>query len=72
MKKRVSNTKVETESLKKTQTEGKWEMKNSETQTRASDSCLTNRIETEEGISGMGDKTEEMNTLVKEDVKSLF
>lgn len=44
MKKSVSGTKVETESLKKTQTEGKWEMKNSETQTRSSEACLTNRI----------------------------
>ena len=60
---------MEIELIKKTQTERNLEMKNVGTQTSTSEVSLTNRNqEMEERISGIEDKTEEMGTLIKENV----
>ena len=62
---------MEKESVRKTQTEGKLEIENFGTQIGNSDANLTNRIrEIEKRISGIKDKVKEMDTLVKENVKS--
>lgn len=47
----IQEVKVEMESLKKTQTEGKLEMKNLGTQTRTAEASLTNRIQRWNGES---------------------
>ena len=56
--------KMEKESIKKTQTEGKLEMKSLGTRIGTSEASLTNRIqEREERISGMEAKIEEKKFL---------
>ena len=68
----IQDTKIEfnkeIESLKKTQTGIKLEMKNS---TSSSEVGLTNRSkDMDERMSGLEDKVEEMDSSVKENVKS--
>ena len=68
--KTVQGMKVKIESIKKTQTEGNLERKTLRTKTVTSEANLTNRIEEkEQRISDSEDKIEEMDILVKENVK---
>lgn len=63
------STKVAVDSIKKMQSQGKLEMRNSGTQTGTSEASLINRIqEMEEWISGSEDKIEEMDSIIKENV----
>lgn len=58
-------------SIKITLTEGNLDMKNLGTQTGTSEVSLTNRIqESKERLSGLEDTIEEMDTFIKENVKS--
>ena len=63
---------MEEESIKKTQTEGNLKMKKKMgTQTETSETGLTNRMyEMEKKIARIEDTIKEMNTLVKENVRS--
>lgn len=62
--KTAQDMKVETEPLKKTQTEIKLEMKNLACQTRSSEVSLTNRLkDREEKLSGIKDEIEELGSL---------
>ena len=71
MNKTVQGLKVEIEPIKKAHAEGNMEMNNLETQAEAPEASLTNRIqEMEEKISGMEDAVEEMDALVKENVRT--
>ena len=70
-KKTTQDLNVEIESAKKTQTMGNLEMKNLETWTWTSQGSFTNKIkETEEKISGTEGMIKEMDTSVKENIKS--
>ena len=61
---------VEIESLKKTESKLKLEMKNLGSQTKTSDVSFTNRAEdTEEGILGIEEKVKEMDMSVKQNFK---
>lgn len=69
--KKVHDPKIETEAMKKTYTEGILEMENLGTLTGTTEASLTNRIQDmKERISGNEDTIEEMDTVVKENVKS--
>lgn len=64
MKKTAKNTRVEIEPIKKTQTEGKLEMKSLATWKQNSEASLNNRIQEMEGrISGTEYKIVEMDDL---------
>lgn len=64
MKKTAKNMRVEIEPIKKTQTEGKLEMKSLATWKQTSEASLNNRIQEMEGrISGTEYKIEEMDDL---------
>lgn len=68
MNKTVLDLNMEIESMKKTQTEGNLQMKNSGTRTVTSEASIINRIqELEERISGIEDKIEEMDILGQDD-----
>jgi cell fate (sporulation/competence/biofilm development) regulator YmcA (YheA/YmcA/DUF963 family) len=71
MNKTVQDLKREIEEIKKTQTEAVLEMKNLGKRTGTTDVSITNIIqEMEERLSGVADVIEEINILVKENVKS--
>jgi predicted nucleic acid-binding Zn-ribbon protein len=66
----VEDRKMEIETIKKSQVEASLEMKNLRRRSRATDASITNRIqEIEERISGIDDTIEDINTLVKENIK---
>ena len=63
-------TKMEIETINKTQRETTLEMDNLGKRSAATDASVTNRIqETKERISGLEDAIENMDTLVKENTK---
>ena len=69
--KMVQYLKLELETVKKTQTKEILEMKYLGKKTGATDASITNRIqEMEERVSGIEDMIEEINTSIKENVKS--
>ena len=71
MKETVQDLKIEIETTEKIQTEGLLEMENLGKQTRTVDASITNRIPEMEGrISGIKDTIEEINSSVKENIKS--
>ena len=71
MNKTVQYLKMEIEATKKTQTEGILEMENLGKRTATTDTSITNRVqEVEERLPGIEGKIEEINTSVKENVKS--
>ena len=70
MKQTVQDLKSEIEALKKTQTEGILDMENLDKQMDTTEASITNRIqEMEDRISGVEDTIEEIDSLVKENVK---
>jgi hypothetical protein len=69
--KTLQDLKVEIGAIKKTQTGGILGMENLGKRTGTTDTSITNRIqEMEDRISGVEDRTEEIDTSVKENVKS--
>ena len=71
MKEVVQNLKTEIEAIKKTQTEETMEMENLGKWSGTTDASITNRIqEMEERTSDIEDTMEEIDSPVKENVKS--
>ena len=67
----MQDLKLEIEAIKKTQMKGILEMENLGKRTGMTDISITNRIqEMEERISGIGYTMEEIDLLVKENIKS--
>ena len=67
----VQDLKNEMEVMKKTQSEGRLDMKNLGKQTGTTETSITNRIkEIKERISDTEDTIEEINSLIKENNKS--
>ena len=72
MKQAVQDLKSEIEAIKKTQTEGILDMENLGKWAGTTEISITNRIqEKEERISGAEDTTEEIDLLVKGNIKSI-
>ena len=70
MNKTVQDMKMEIEAIKKTQTEGILEMENLGKRIGTTDTNMANRIqERKKRILGVEDTIEEINELVKENVK---
>ena len=71
MKQIVQDLKTEIEAIKKTQTKGILDKENLSKRMGTTEASINNRIhEMEERISGIEDTTEEINSLVKENIKS--
>ncbi|KAL6046108.1 hypothetical protein STEG23_023652 [Scotinomys teguina] len=71
MKETVQNLKIEIETIKKTQTEGRLERENLTKQTGTTDKSITNRMqEMEQRISDAEDTIEKIDSSVKENTKA--
>ena len=67
----VQNLKSEIEAIKKTQTKGMLEIENLSKRTETTNASITNKLqEMKERLSGVEDMIEEIDSSVKENVKS--